>query len=469
MNILILGAGQVGSSIAHFLNSEPSINLTVVDNDPQCIDKLKGQNLELKALVGNASYPNVLQQAGIEDVDIVLAVTGSDETNIVACQICYELFSTPKRIARVRADSYQDFKLFAEGHPTFAIDEVINPEAAVTEQFFQLIKNRGTSDILRFCQDIVEVITVKIAKDSSMLGKSIDWLQARIDVLQAEVVAIRHPHQDVPNFVSEIASSEELQLEDEVYFVSDSRNASRALFQALQYEQRHTLSTVIAGGGNIGERLAFKLKEMNRRNNVTVIELNPERSAYLEAHLPSCVVLDGDVTDKNMLETNYVDRADIFCAITDDDEVNVMSSLLAKQIGVPTVLTLIKKRDYLDIVSSTEIDVAISPQQSTASAIFKHVREVVPDEVRLLNESLSEIVEIIVKEGHEREIVGSTISDLPIPSSAQLIAITRGKNIILGKNLLNAIFSINDHLVFFISEGKDIEMVESLFKLKPFF
>lgn len=469
MNILILGAGQVGSSIAHFLNDEPSINLTVVDNDPACINKLEGQNLDLKTLVGNASYPNVLQQAGIEDVDIVLAVTGSDETNIVACQICYELFSTPKRIARVRADSYQKFELFAEHRPIFAIDEVINPEAAVTEQFFELIKNQGTSDILRFCQDIVEVITVKLTSDSSMIGRSIAWLQDRLRVLQAEVVAIRHPHQGTPLFASEIAPSLELQLDDEIYFVCDSRNASRALFQALQYEQRHTLSTVIAGGGNIGERLALKLKQVNRRNNVTVIEVNAERSAYLEANLTGCNVLEGDVTDKTMLEANYINRADIFCAITDDDEVNIMSSLLAKQIGVPTVLALIKKRDYLDIVSSTEIDVAISPQQSTASAIFKHVREVVPDEVRLLKDSLSEIVEIVVKEGHKREIVGSTVEDLPIPKSARLIAITKGKNIILGKKLFETLFSIDDRLVFFISEGRDIEKVESLFKLQPFF
>ena len=466
MNIFILGAGQVGSSIATFLDPDPTINVTVIDNDARSIDLLNGRNLDLKTVLGNASHPSVLQDAGVEDAEIVLAVTGSDEANIVACQICYEVFSTPMRIARIRSDQYQRYDLFSKDNPAFAIDEVINPEGAVTQQFYQLIKNQGASEILQFCEGVVEVVTFRTTPESILFGKTIGWLKNRIEMLYANIVGVRKSNDRYPSFYSDLSQDTTLQVDDEIYVVCDTRVA-RSMFLALNYQLNATSKVVIAGGGHIGEGLAIKLRDESTFNQITVIERDPARCQYLEKSLSNCVVIQGDATDKNLLESNYVDKANIYCAITDDDEVNIMSSLLAKQIGVSHVLSLIKKQDYLDIVANTAIDVPISPQQSTASAIFRHVREVSPDVIQGINDNLSQVMEITVKAGQREDIIGGNLYAIPLPVTVQLIAIRKGQEIILGDALANVIFEEWDRLLFFISNVNDVAKVESLFRLNP--
>ena len=310
-------------------------------------------------------------------------------------------------------------------------------------------------------------MTFTVSTDSPFIGRSIDWLKNRVEVLQASVVAIEFANQDTLTFLSDLPASTPVGSGDSIYVVCHA-GAAKSLFQTLHLRLASTSKVVIAGGGNIGERLASKLCEDSRFKEIFLIELDHDRATYLQRNLRGCVVLEGDVTDKELLDSNYIDSADVFCAVTDDDEVNVLSSLLAKQIGVSNVLTLIKKQDYLDIVSKTDIDVAISPQQSTASAIFRHVGEVTPDLVQTLNDGSSYVIEISVKEG-QKKTARSKVADLSLPKSARLVALRRGNDIIIGDSLNGVVFSENDHLVFLISNIKDVRKVELLFKIQPFY
>ena len=468
MNLFILGAGEVGGSIASFLNDDPSIDVTVIDIDPEAIDRLKRRGLDLKAMVGNTTHPDVLQDAGIEDAEVLLAVTGSDEVNLVACQLCYALFSTPKRIARVRASNYDTYRVFDSDPPIFAVDEIINPEAAVTDRFLQLIKNLGASEVLRFGQGTIEVVTLKTLKGSVLAGRDTAWVQERIRDLPAEVIAVQKVSQRLPVFVDQLPPTTGLEPDDQLTIVSDIR-LSRQVFQALKYSSKTSAKVAIAGGGHVGERLADELILDNPHNQVQLIELDSERAQNLESKLKDCIVLQGDVTDKNLLESNNIHKADIFCAITNEDEINFLSSLLAKQLGIPRVLALIKNPDYMEIVAHAGIDTVISPEQSTAAAIFKHVREVTPDVIQGLNDNRSQIVGVTVKPGLRKQIIGSSFSTLNLPESARLIAVRRRDDILLGDDIKNLVFEAYDHLVIFIADEQHLGKVESLFRLQPIF
>ena len=471
MNILILGAGQVGSSIAQFLNNDSSISLTIVDSDKGNIDKFKDLGLDLKTIEGNASYPSVLLQAGIEDMDIVLAVTGSDETNIMACQICKAVWSTPKQIARVRAAAYLEdspLNLFKESNAPFAVDAVISPEAAVTDQFVKLIQHRGASEVLTFCQGSVEVLVLKAVANSPLTGKCVECVQNQVSEYHASVVAWQSKKDFLPTFFDAISMPKKIAEDDEVYIVCE-RERVGGMLESLGFTTPKASKVVIAGGGNIGERLAKELREQKHASNIVVIDRDSERCDHLCETLGKKLVLNGDVTDERVFVENSLTNADFFCAITDDDEVNVMSALLAKQLGVSTVLALIKKQEYLDIVGHTAIDVGVSPQQSTASAIFGHVQEVVPERIQSLNDSRSQILEIEVKKGHKRQIVGTKLVNLKLPNEARLIAVNRNSDIILGDDLQNVVFEEEDHLVIFVSDFEKVRAVEKRFRLEQTF
>lgn len=453
MKILILGAGQVGGTLAEHLASEAN-NITVVDNDQQRLRSLHAR-LDIQTLQGHGAHPTTLSQAGCESADMLIAVTNNDEINMVACQVAYSLFGTPTRIARVRAGAYLTYReLFRDTN--IPIDVLISPEQLVTTNIRRLIEYPGALQVIDFADGLVQLVAIKAYRGGPMIGKPLCQLHEGAGAPDSRIIAIyRNDHPFVPTGDTLIQDN------DELFFIAPHQDI-RSVMARMRHADRNVRHVIIAGGGRIGERLALTLEATHR---VKIIEQQKERCHFLAERLDSTIILHGSATDKQLLIDENIDECDIYCALTNDDEVNIMSCMLAKQLGARKVLALINNSAYVDLVQGGVIDIAISPAQSTINGLLAHVRQGDTVNVHSLRRGAAEAVEIVVHgDRHSSLVVGRTISDIDWPQDVTVGAIVRRGEVLIATGSLR--IEHDDHVILLMIDKRKISSVIRLFKEK---
>ena len=450
MKIIILGAGQVGGTLAEHLASEAN-DITVVDTDAERLRGL-GDRLDIRTVQGRASFPTVLRQAGADDADMLVAVTNSDETNMVACQVAHTLFHTPTKIARVREASYLTR---AELFDTDAIpvDVLISPEQVVTNYIKRLIQHPGALQVIDFAEGKAQLVAVKAYYGGPLVGQQLRQLREHMPNVDTRVAAIfRRDRPILPQ------GNTVIEADDEVFFI-----AARANIRAVMSEMRRLDESykriVIAGGGQIGERLAEAIES---RYQVKIIEMNAARCRYLSDTLDSTVVLQGSASDRDLLLEENIADADIFLALTNDDEANIMSSLLAKRLGAKKVMTIINNPAYVDLIQGGDIDIAISPQLATIGTLLAHVRRGDIVSVHSLRRGAAEAIEAIAH-GDEKssKVIGKAIENIALPPGTTIGAIIRDEEVLIAHD--DTVIEAGDHVILFLVDKKHIRDVEKLF------
>lgn len=457
MKIIILGAGQVGTTLAESLCDEHDV--TIIDLDSTKLAQLQ-RRLDLRTITGHASYPHILEEAGADDADMLIAVTSNDETNIVACQISYSLFRTPTKIARVRAPELTaNEKVFTADH--IPIDMLINPSNLITQRIKRQIQNPGTQLVVGFADEKVLLASVRATPPSPMIGKKIHDLYQDLEDIQVNIVGILRDDKML------IAEPEHyIEPHDELYFAARAQDI-RKITQSFHQKEQKFRRIMLAGAGNIGLALA---KEIEGDYNVKLLDRNPKSCEKAASELNQTVVLNGDVGDVDLLQSENIDEIDFFCALTNDDEANIMSAILAKRFGAKITACLVNRQTYAHylIERTPDIDVAISPQRITGGDILKHLRKGDMVNVYPLPHNTAEAIEIIVhgEEGHSK-VVGHTVEGLDLPSSIRACAIVREEEVII--QLDDVILQTDDHVVFFVSNHNHIKEIEKRFQVAPSF
>ncbi|WP_414499665.1 MULTISPECIES: Trk system potassium transporter TrkA [unclassified Zymobacter] len=451
MKILILGAGQVGGSLAEHLAGEAN-NITVVDTDQQRLRTLHAR-LDIQTLQGHGAHPSTLSQAGCESADMLIAVTNNDEINMVACQVAYSLFRTPTRIARVRSGAYLTYReLFRDEN--IPIDVLISPEQLVTTHIRRLIEYPGALQVIDFADGLAQLVAVKAYRGGPMIGKPLRQLHELAGGLDSRVTAIyRNDHPFIPTGDTLIQDN------DELFFIAAHQDI-RSVMGRMRHADRNVRHVIIAGGGRIGERLALTLEATHR---VKIIEQLDERCHFLAERLDSTVILHGSATDKQLLTDENIDECDIYCALTNDDEVNIMSCMLAKQLGARKVLALINNGAYVDLVQGGVIDIAISPAQSTINGLLAHVRQGDTVNVHSLRRGAAEAVEIVAHgDAHTSLVVGRSIDDIDWPPDVTVGAIVRNGEVLISTGELH--IEHDDHVILLMIDKRRMSAVEHLFR-----
>lgn len=456
MKIIILGAGQVGASVAHNLASEDN-DITIVDTDPAVLQGLQDQ-LDLRTVNGSAPHPGVLRRAGAEDADMILAVTSSDEANMIACQVAYTLFHTPTKIARLRSAEYlTETRLFAQD--AIPVDVLISPERLVTNYVLRLIEHPGALQALDFAGGRVRLVGVKAYHGGPLVGHQLRTLQEHMPDVDNRVAAIfRQDGAIVPT------GDTVIEADDEVFFVAAQKDI-RAVMSELRRLDRPVKRIMLAGGGNVGRNLAQSLEKNYR---VKLIEARADRARYLAEHLERTIVLHGDAADRELLLEENIEDMDVYCALTNDDEANILSAMLAKRMGATKVMSLINRPAYVDLVESGIIDIAISPQQVTIGSLLTHVRRGDVVAVHSLRRGAAEAIEAIAHgDRHTSRVVDRRIDELPLPKGASIGALVRDDQVVIAHD--DIVIRSGDHVILFLVDKSRIHEVERLFEVSVTF
>lgn len=452
MKIIILGAGQVGTSVATSLVSEAN-DITVVDINADRLRTLQDR-FDLRTIEGHGAHPDVLQRAGAEDADMIVAVTNSDETNMVACQVAHTLFRTPRKIARVRAPSFLEHEKLFDGK-AFAIDVRISPEQLVTEAILRLIEHPGALQVTDFAGGRVRLVAMRAYYGGPLVGHELKTLAKHMPHIETRVAAIyRHNRPLQPE------GDTVIEADDEVFFVAAPAHIG-AVMSELRRSEKPYRRLIFAGGGNIGTRLA---RALEGRYRVKVIERDLGRCRQIAETLERSIVLHGDAADEELLQNENIENTDVFCAVTNDDEVNILSAMLAKRLGARSTMALINRPAYVNLVQSGPIDIAISPQQVTIGSLLRHVRRGDVVMVHSLRRGAAEAIEAIAHgDASSSKVVGRAIADIPLPKGTSIGAIVRGDTVLIAHH--DTVIESEDHVILFLQDRQHVPAVERLFQV----
>jgi trk system potassium uptake protein TrkA len=455
VKIVILGAGAVGSTLASLLSEEHDI--VIVDNNSSVLGYLE-EEADLKTILGGCSYPNILVNADIANADMVVAVTGSDETNIVSCLIAKVLNSSIKTIARVREASYLRGKTKeAMNSGLIPVDIHVSPEQLITDQIQGLIDIPGSLQVLEFGDGLLNLVAVRAVKGGPMIGHEIADLKKHMPRVDTRVAAIfRKGESIIPS------GSTTIQADDEVFFISKKGEASNVINEMRTKEDPYN-NVIIAGGGKIGSRLA---KATEGKHNIKIIESSPDRARYLSEKLSSSVVLRGSVCDKALLHDENIEGTDVFAAVTNDDEANVMSCLLAKEMGAHKVVALINNPAYVDLVQGKGIDIAIAPSQITIGTFLAEIEGKDVVKVHSLRRGAAEAIETLAKESPsgKESCIGKELGEISLPEGATIGALIRGNKAKIAHDHVH--LRENDHVIVFLTNKKYLKEVKNIFSPK---
>lgn len=454
MKILILGASQVGISIAEVLVGEDN-DVTVVDINRPTLQQLQNR-LDIRTVHGNAAYPSILRVAGAEDASLILAVTNNDEVNLVACQIAETIFATPTKIARIRSRDYlRNQELFAKGEG-FHVDVVISPEVIVKDHITRLIEFPGALQVLDFADGLVQLVGVKALAGGGLIDCQLSELKEHMPGVQARVAAIYRDREVITPISSTV-----IREHDEVFFVA-ARKHIRNVMREMRGESDKTKRVFIAGGGNIGLSLARELERNGYR--VKLIELNPERAEKIADLVKHTVVLNGDAADANLLQQENIEGADVFCAVTEKDEINLLSAKLAKQLGAKRVMALVNRPAFVEHMQHPDINVIISPRVATIGSVLAHIRRGDVVAVHSLRRGRAEAIEAIAH-GDEQssKVVGRGVRDIQFPPGVGVGAIVRGEEVLIPNK--DTVIEAEDHVIIFMDDKSCIADVEALFQV----
>ncbi|QMU62058.1 MAG: Trk system potassium transporter TrkA [Gammaproteobacteria bacterium] len=456
MKIIILGAGQVGGSLALSLANENN-DITLVDTNATVLQDIQDR-ADLRTIAGEASHPSVLSQAGAKDADMIIALTNSDETNMVACQVAYTLFHTPTKIARIRAVEYLAYSdLFVQ--EALPVDVLISPEHLISQYIQRLIEHPGSLQVLDFAEGKVKLLAMRAELDGPLIGKRVDEIWEAMPETEAKVVAIYRNNKSIT-----LHSEGHIQADDEVFFLASSSNAA-SITAKLRGTEKPYKRILLAGGGNIGLHLA---KSLENKYQVKIIERFPERASYLSEALDKTIVLQGDAADQDMLREENIENMDVFCALTNDDEANILSAMLAKRLGANKVMSLINRPSYVDLVESGMIDIAISPQQVTLGTLLTHVRKGDIVSVHSLRRGAAETIEAVAHgDKKTSKVVGRNIEQINLPNGATIGAIVRGEAVIMAE--ADIIIESEDHVIIFLADKTGVKDIERLFQVSATF
>ena len=449
MKIVILGAGRIGGSLARNL-SNSNYEVCIVDEDKNKLSDLEDK-LDIMTVEGHASHLNTLKKSGLDNETTLLAVTSNDEVNIVACQLAKKVFKVKKTICRFRDDVYFDqLGVFGEG----VIDIPISPEDEITSHLKELIDHPGSNQIESFANGKVKLVSVKAKKKGKLVGRELRGIKEDMPNIDAFVPTIyRKGNPFIPSGETIIKEN------DEIYFISSESNIGAIVDEFRDHEEQYS-RIMIAGGGKVGFSLA---KDLEKDYNVKLIDSNPERCMKLSKELDKTIVLSGSATDESLLKSENISNIDIFCALTDDDETNVMSSLLAKKMGAKKTMIILNNPSYLGLVPGF-IDIYIAPYRLTVSSVLQDLRDsdVAQDVILKVNLGAEAIEGIVHANEFTSPLFGKPIKDVPLPEGCVIAAIIRHGELIMPSSSVD--LTLNDHLIIFLSDKNKINEVEVLFK-----
>ena len=449
MKIVILGAGRIGSSLARNL-SNSNYEVCIVDKDKNKLSNLEDK-LDIMTIEGHASHLNTLKKTGLDKEATLLAVTSNDEVNIVACQLAKKVFKVKKTICRFKDDGYFDqLSVFGEG----VIDIPISPENEITSHLKELIDHPGSNQIESFANGKVKLVSVKAKKKGKLVGRELRGIKKDMPNIDAFVPTIyRKGNPFIPSGDTIIKEN------DEIYFISSESNIGKIVDEFRDHEEQYS-RIMIVGGGKVGFSLA---KDLEKDYKVKLIDSNPERCMKLSKELDKTIVLFGSATDESLLKSENISNIDIFCALTDDDETNVMSSLLAKKMGAKKTMIILNNPSYLGLVPGF-IDIYIAPYRLTVSSVLQDLRDsdVAQDVILKVNLGAEAIEGIVHANEFTSPLFGKPIKDIPLPEGCVIAAIIRHGELIMPSSSVD--LTLYDHLVIFLSDKNKINQVEVLFK-----
>ena len=448
--IAVLGGGQVGASVAKILTDDGN-DITLVDNNVSVLEDLQEDN-DIKTIQGNASSPSVLNQVELSDCDILIATTASDEVNLVSCHLAKKMFNVPNVIARLRNAEYReetsDFNL-----DLFSIDSIISPSLLVTDFIKNIIEHPGAFQAFDFADGKLQVIGVTVLKDGPLAGKKLSEFKKHMPNVNVNVIAIYRDRKSLP-----VNGSSIIETGDDVFFLATEENMR--FMSELRKNQSRVENIMIAGGGNVGTILAAKLSE---KFSTKIIEKDQSRSKYLSETLEGVVVLNDDISDESLLENEGIKDVDFFCSVTNDDQMNILSSKLAKDLGAKKSIAIINKPSYRKLVSK-EIDVVVSPEDVTIGSLLASVRASDVVKVHSLGFGEAELFEVIIHgDKNTSKVVSKKISDLELPQGCRIGAIYRNESIILAEE--NIEICSEDRLIIFLLNKRDFPKLAKLFQV----
>ncbi len=454
MKVIVCGAGQVGFNIANHLASEQH-DVTVIDRSPELIAKVQS-SLDVQGVVGYASHPDLLERAGARDADMIIAVTLFDEVNMVACQVAHSLFDVPTKIARVRAQNYLDSMwqdLFSRDH--MPIDVIISPEIEVARAAIRRLEVPGAFDMVPFCDGLVRAVGVRLEEDCPVVDTPLRQLTELFPDLNIIVTSIlRDGKLIIPS------SNDQLLVGDNIYFVSEEKQVARAL-SVFGHDEEAARRIVIVGGGNVGAFIANKLIQKDSKIQIKIIEMNAARARAIAKEIPKAVVLHGDALDVDIQKEANVKAAETIIAVTNDDKVNILSSLLAKQAGSKRAITLINNQNFGPLTYSVGIDAFVDPRQTTVSSILQHMRRGRIRSLQNLAGGTAEVLEAVALE--TSPLVGKPLREIRLPEGIIIGSVVRGDEVIVPRG--GTVIKPDDVVVVF-TRLEMIKKVEELFSVR---
>ena len=457
MKIIILGAGQVGISTAEILAKEDN-DITLVDNVASQVEGLQDR-LDIRTIVGSASHPSVLEQAGGPDADLILAVTDQDEVNMAACQVAYTLFRTPKKIARIRSVEYLTHtEIFSD--ESIPVDVIISPEQLITQHVLHLIEYPGALQVVDFAGGKIQLVGLKAYHGGPLVGRELRTIREDLPTVEARVAAIyRHDRPIIPEGDTIIEPN------DEVFIVAAAPHIPIVMSEFCTVEAPGQ-NIMLVGAGKIGLQLARSLEQNNYQ--VKLVEHGAERARQVAEQLDATIVLRGDAADEDLMLQENIDATDVFCSLTNDDEANILSAMLAKRLGAHRAMALINRSAYVDLIESSVLDVAISPSLITVGSLLTHVRRGDTIAVHSLRRGAAEAIETIAHgDATSSSVVGRRIEEISLPSGTRVGALLRNQEVIIPHH--DTVIEAEDHVILFVIDKKHIRDVERLFQVKVTF
>lgn len=452
MKIVILGAGQVGRTVAESLENEAN-DITLVDQRTETLKDIQDR-LEIRTIIGHAAHPDVLARAGMEDADLALAITNSDETNMIACQTARFVFNTPTCLARIRSQEYLDHPdLF--GSNAIPIDYLISPEHLVTTYIRHVVERPNVLQAVDFVDGRVQLVVVRANSGGNLTGRTLRHFNRRSRKPRARVIAIfRGREIVVPDDNTIVAAG------DEILFAVSRRHLSDILSEFRRAGPRPR-QIMIAGGGRIGKRLAGALSS---RYRVKLIEREAGRCRNIAESLDGGIVLQGDASDADLLKEEGIKNVDFFCAVTNDDEANIVSSMLAKKLGARRALSIVNRSSYIDVAESSTVDIVVSPAQVMIGAVLAHIRRADVLAVHELRRGKAEAIEISLHGDRQTsKAIGRRVPELPLPEGVEIGVICRGDRLIF--EFEDTLLEKGDRIVLFLASKTAITEVEELFQV----